>query len=760
MAKKYRFLGKPTPRKDAVEIVTGKAKFVGDIKQHGMLYGKVLRSPHPHANIKSIDTSKAVRLPGVKAVLTYKDVPKWRAGAPPHSPMLDSKVRFVGDAVALVAAETEEIAAEACDLIDVEYELLPAVYDVEEALKPDAPQLYEQFPGNVLPRGMPFFGPNILQEVTIGDVDKGFQEADITTEGTYVFENIPNPLPPEPPGAIASWDGPKKLNVWLSSQGAYLDRLSVYYTLGRNVTVNAFGGPCGGSYGSKGMSLPIILQSAILSKVTGRPVKVCLTKEEHLATFALRLGSRIHGRVGMKKDGTVTAISGDWLINTGYYSNATQGQVAVGCGEVQLALRCDNWNLRPKVICTNRCASGIVRGFGGQELKCALLPIVTEAMEKLDIDPFEFFKKNYVKPGDGYYWRDSNWWVYRGVDYSQAMDKGAEIFGWSEKWKGWLKPTSINGSKRRGIGVGVHGNGDTGEDTSEAYVRLDPDGTATIYTSICEHGTGQRSSLCKMVAEVLQLPLECINLTASDTSVNPFEFGPAGSRGTYAIGSAVIAAAEDAKQKLFALSAQKFNAKPEDLETEDGMLFVRGDPGSRIQWRRGMGVDCTVLGFGRFEADFTLPNFMMTFVEVEVDVETGKVDLLRVVNATDVGQIIDPYILEGQLNGCLGSAGIDSALLEESILETNMGRILTTNMIDYKWRTFSELPEIQNVILETPFPSHCFGAIGVGEITTAPGPSAVLMAVSNAIGKRLHSYPMTPDKVLAALGKIKGGGVK
>lgn len=173
-----------------------------------------------------------------------------------------------------------------------------------------------------------------------------------------------------------------------------------------------------------------------------------------------------------------------------------------------------------------------------------------------------------------------------------------------------------------------------------------------------------------------------------------------------------------------------------------------------------MGVDSTVLGFGRFEADFTLPNFMMTFVEVEVDTETGKVELLRVVNATDVGQIIDPYMLENQLNGCLGSAGIDSALLEESILDTNTGRLLTGNMVDYKWRTFSELPEIQNVVLETPFPSHRFGAIGIGEIATAPGPSAVLMAVSNAIGTRLHSYPITPDKVLAALDKVRGGDEK
>jgi len=340
------------------------------------------------------------------------------------------------------------------------------------------------------------------------------------------------------------------------------------------------------------------------------------------------------------------------------------------------------------------------------------------------------------------------------------MEEGAKVSRWQEKWKGWLKPTAVEGTKRRGVGVGLHGNADTGEDAAEAYVRLDPDGTAMVYSSLSEIGTGQRSSLCKMVAEVLQLPLERVFITPPDPSVSPYEFGPAGSRGTYAIGSAFIAAAEDAKQKLFALSAPNLKAKPEDLETEDGMIYVKGKPDEGVQWRRGIGVNSTVLGCGRFEPDFTLPNFMMTFVEVEADIETGKVELVSVVNSTDVGQIIDPPSLENQLNGCLGTAGIDSALLEESVLDTSNGHMLSTNMIDYKWRTFSELPTLKNVILETPFPSHRFGAIGVGEITPAPGPSAVIMAVSNAIGTRLYTYPITPEKVLMALGRIKRSNVK
>ncbi|MCX5803423.1 MAG: xanthine dehydrogenase family protein molybdopterin-binding subunit [Proteobacteria bacterium] len=760
MTSKYRFIGKATPRKDATEIVTGSSRFLNDIKLPDMLYGKVLRSPYPHALIKKVDKRKAQKLPGVKAILTWEDIPDWKGGTPRYTRVLDQKVRYVGDAVALVAATSEEMASEALHLIDVEYELLPAVFEMEEALIPGAPQLYDEFPGNVVTPGVPFFGPKNLKEVVMGDVEKGFEEADVITEGAFGYENMPNPLPSEPPGVIALWEEPNKVTLWVSNQASYMDSIILSHIIGRKVKVRTIGGPCGGSFGSKYMSWQIQCYAALLSRATCKPVKLIFTKEEHLAVFTMRLASRMKARVGMKKDGTVTAISGRWLIDTGYYSMTTQSQVAVGCGEVQIMVRCPNWDLKPVIVCTNRNASGIVRGFGGQELKCILIPLLSLAMEKVGVDPFEFLKKNFVKPGDGYFWRDGIWYTYRGVDYTNAMDKGAEAFGWKDKWRGWLTPTAVNNTKRIGVGVGVHGNADIGEDASEAYVRLYPDGTAMLFSCITEHGTGQRSNVVKMVAEVLQLPMERVSVTPSDSLINPYEFGPAGSRGTYAIGGAAIAAAEDAKKKLFELIAPKLQAAPEDLETVDGVIFVKGNPEKRIPWK-AMGVDRTITGYGRFEPDYTLSNCMMTFVEVEVDTETGKVTLVRVVNTTDVGQIIDPPGLEGQLNGCLGSGGIDSAIFEETILDYSTGHILNANMVDYKWRTFPELPVIDNVALETPFPTHRFHAVGVGEVATSPGPVAVLMAVSNAIGVWLHDYPVTPDRVLKALGKIgdmrKGG---
>jgi len=290
-----------------------------------------------------------------------------------------------------------------------------------------------------------------------------------------------------------------------------------------------------------------------------------------------------------------------------------------------------------------------------------------------------------------------------------------------------------------------------GEDDSEAFVRLNPDGTATVHVCVSEPGTGQRTSLCKMAAEVLGLSLERVNIAPADTLANPFEYGFVGSRGTYAVGTAVIAAAEDAKRKLIKQAAKLLEVKPEDLACTGNTVYLEDDPDKSLPWNRIIGATRSLTGIGSFETDFSVPSFMMTFVEVEVDTGTGKIGLKRVVSATDVGQIIDPLSLEGQLYGALGAAGIDTAIFEETILDENSGRLINVNMIDYKWRTFTELPLFQLVILETPFPTHRFKAIGVGEITSAPGPSAVLMAVSNALGTRVSQYPLTPDRILRVL---------
>lgn len=749
MADNYRYIGKDTPRKDARDIVTGRARYIDDMSLPHMLIGKVLRSPLPHANIKRLDVSKAQALPGVHAVLTWKDVPDASWGIPNHMRLLDKKVRFVGDGVALVAAETSEIADEALDLIEVEYEPLPAVYETDDAIKPGLPPIYDQYPGNVIPQI-----PKLLQNIIRGDVNKGFAEADEIAEGSGFYECYPNPLPPEPPGVIAYWERPDKVVIYTPTQSLGLNKY-LGQPFFRMADMQVIATQCGGSYGTKNANLTPIGYAAELSRATRRPVKLYYTKEEHLAAYSLRLSCRINARVGIKKDGTVTAVTGDWFVNTGMGSEAGPHQIAVGCGELQLVLRCPNWDLHSKLVVTNRAPTGIVRGYGGQELESSILPILGMAMEKAGVNPVDFFKKNFVKAGDEYIWRDGVKYVYRGIDFSPAIDNGAAKFGWHDKWKGWGKPTAVDGDKRRGVGLGIHCNADVGEDYSEAWVKLTPDGRALVFAAAAEAGQGQRSSLCKMAAEVLKLPLEHTNMSNPNTDANPFDQSLVGSRGTFTTGTAVIKAAEDARRQLLELGSRLMNLKPEELDTEDGYVFEIKDPNNRTLWRKVTGIQRTILGKGRFEEDFTLSNFLMTFVEVEVDTTTGKLKLIDVVNSAGCGQVISPASLEGQLHGALGAAGLDTAIFESGILDPTTGRMVNANMIDYKWRTFNDLPEFANVTLDTPMPSHRFKAVGVGEIATSPGPSAVLMAVYNAIGTRIMDYPFTPDKVLKALGKVR-----
>ncbi|MCK4963427.1 MAG: molybdopterin-dependent oxidoreductase, partial [Anaerolineales bacterium] len=355
------------------------------------LFGRALRSPLPHANLKNIDVSRAAALPGVNAVLTYKDVPDWEWGIPKHMRVLDKKVRFVGDAVALVAAESYEIADEALELIDVEYEPLPTCFDVEDATAPGQPQLYDQYPNNIIPQIT-----KLLQNVVRGDVEKGFAEADVIIEGTGSYECFPNPLPPEPPGVIAYWENPDKLVIYTASQSVAMNKYIGQPFIGM-ADMQVISTQCGGSYGTKNANMTPVGYAALLSRATGRPVKVYYSKEEHFAAYSLRIGSRIHARVGIKKDGTVTAVAGDWLVNTGSGSEAAPHEIAVGCGELQLALRCPNWDLHSTLVCTNRAPTGIIRGYGGQELESSMLPIMGMAMEKVGVDPVDFFKKNFVR---------------------------------------------------------------------------------------------------------------------------------------------------------------------------------------------------------------------------------------------------------------------------------------------------------------------------------------------------------------------------
>ena len=753
----YRYIGRHVNRADGRELISGRRQFIDDVRIPGMLTARVLRSPYPHANIVDIHVEKAKALAGVKAVLTYKDAPDWKCGLPQHRRVLDRRVRFTGDSVALVAAETLEAADEACKLIEVEYKELPFVLDCEEAIKPEAPQLYEEFPGNVLPKVTPF-SEEPFNQIHVGDVEKAFEEAAYVAEGYYCYDKLPHPLPPESPGVIAQWTSPSAVTLYYNGGAPHLQKFNTEASI-PGVAVRVIACHSGGSYGSKQLIPHLALQAIALARETGRAVKLMMDRTDHMLSYELRQGSRIRGKVGITEDGIISAIQGMWYIDSGMSSTYAQAMTAVGLGEAQAFCgKCKNWDLDTMLIATNHSSQAPIRGFGGQELKGALIPLVCTAIRAAHMDPYEVFKKNFVKAGDSYIWRDYKWWEVRSVDFTAAFEESAAKFGWKDKWKGWEVPTwvSEDGKRAIGVGVGVHGNADIGEDPTEGFVKLHPFGSVTVEMCIGETGGAQRHAIQKMVAEVMKVPFDGVQLVNSDTHGTGYDAGMIGSRGTITMGTCAVRAANDARKKLLKMAAEKLHMGVDDLDTEDFLVFPKADPQMRLPWIAITGTpEMTITGMGLYQQNFDKPNFALYFAEVEVNLETGEAKLLRALEGTDVGQIIDPVNVRMQAEGSFGVAGADTALFEEMVMDKKLGRFVSGNMIDYKWRTFNEFPPFDTVILEGQFDTESFHALGFGEISGSPAPSAILMAVSNAIGTEVKEYPTTPTVVLKAMGKIK-----
>lgn len=760
MSKEYRHIGKDVPRMLAHDIVTGRAKFVRDVKMPRMLYGKALRSPYPYAKIINIDTSKAEGLPGVIAVMTYKSAPDWKFGMPiPYKPLLDNKVYFVGDAVALVAARSEDIAEEALDLIEVAYEPLTPIFDTEEGIKPGATELFKELPGNQVPedaysqKGLSFIKSDF------GDPEQGFKEADIIVEDEAFLESGQNPLPPEPAGAITYWDG-GVLTVFGSLSGIGAMKLLCASALGISPSQFRVQAACvGGSYGSKigASNCHPIVYSAALSQLTHVPVSFNFSKEEQLGVYSLRMPSRAHYKIGMKRDGTVTALTGEWLCDCGTVVGEQGLMVGVGMAAQPMLAKCDNVRISSKIVVTNKMPSGPYRGFGYLEHEVLLSAVLFKAIQKIDLDPLEYFRKNRIQVGDRFYhcYMCSGFETSAGPDLIKAIDEGAAKFKWSEKWKGWGKPTSVNSTKVRAVGCGLAGMTDIGEQAACDNVQLNDDGTAVVYSAVTEFGTGTRDVMQKIVAESLNLPLEKVKMTPPDSLCNPREWGTTGSRSTYTIGNAVLAAAEDGKRKLFQRASLMLHVKPENLTTKDGMVYVKDNPKVQLPWIAVIGCNTSITGEGLYkEGRYNLTCQQFQFIEVEVDLENGKTKVIDVVSATDAGKVINPQGLQGQLDGYF--PGLDLALREETVWDKNMGRYINLNMIDYKWRTFNEIPKHESIIMETPpnaDPPAPYGAIGVGEPSLAPSVPAITMALYNVTGTWFNRYPVTPDKVLEALGK-------
>lgn len=763
----YTYVGKNCERKDAKDIVTGKAVFLDDYTFNNALFCAVLKSPYAHADIVSIDTEAAKALPGVHAVLTYEDCDsEWGMGVPPQKPILGKRVQFVGDGVAIVAADTEEIAKEALDLIKVEYNELPAVFYPVDAIKDGAPQLYDRpdFVNNVVPGGWPPMQPDgPWYHIQRGDIEKGFEECEFIAEDFVEFAQKPTPLPPESPGVVATWDGGNDYTVYGTTQSSFIMSIQNETVIpGFRVHAKSFN--VGGSYGSKNALVIPCQYCCMLAKATGRPVKWMQSKTEHFVIHETRLGSQIKAKMGCDKEGVIRAVQGVWDVDCGCFSSSTQGQISVGLGEAQLFMgQAQNWDLLSNCVVTNKNSAGVVRGYGGQELNACLSLLMTRVMREANVDPVDAFKKNYIHGGEQYIWRDGRYWTCDpSINYDKAIEDSAEKFHWKERWKGWGVPTYVSpdGRFKRGLGCSITGNADVGESWTEAFVHVvpritEPKSDIILQMDVTESGMGQRSNVCKQVAEILNVPYEMVKITEPDNMFNGTNTGLCGSRGTITCGRAACKAAEDVKNKLLEAASPILHTEIEHLELYNFGVRSKSRPEQWIPWNGLVPQFCTLTGFGRHVENFSTPSCLMIYLEVEVDTETGLVKVLDIMTGADAGQIIDPATLEMQLQAAIGSASLDTALFEESVTDPATGRLLSCNMIDYKWRPFNEFPPFGLSVTESRMDTYHFKAIGIGEVAGAGAASACMMAISNAIGVDIKRYPATPDVVLEALGKVE-----
>jgi xanthine dehydrogenase molybdenum-binding subunit len=763
----YSVVGKPIPLLDAVEKVTGRLEYGGDIRVLDMVHGKILRSPHPHARIKSIDTRRAESLKGVLGIVTHMDAPAWQWENCWHNyggRILDDTVRFVGDEIAAIAAETLEIAEEALGLIDVEYEILDPVFDPIEALAPDSPQVRTE--GNA----------RSPTEIIWGDVDKGAAMADVVVESTMAFDSQAY-APIGRNACTAQWEG-NRVTVWTSTQTPSEMRDAIARGLGIPISnVRLISQPCGSSFGLWWIgSLQLI--TVLLAREAGRAVRIGLDQEECFAAVKRRHLERSAGRLGVTRDGSVTFIDLEHVHDNGSYGLKPD----VGFLTVDLWGSGPHGRFIDRGVSTNLVTAGCMRGVGDVTMGAFVERLLDMAAAEIDMDPVEFRLKNHIRAGGPLRAMEGealdqldqstlpDGWPELGKLTGEALQdclvRGAEAFGWAGKWSGWGKPSAVDGPKRRAVGLatGVHSCGTEDEYPVSALVRVHSDGSATLYASMGRQGQGSETTQAQIAAEALGLSIDRIRVEAGDTDACLPSHGAIASNTSYRTGFATWDAAMDAKRQILDTAAMQLGGEaPDDLDMRDGVVFSPTDSTVSLTIEQIMStyrpdsITPPVI-VGRTTTPMP-PSLMYAryfaahFVEVEVDVDTGEIRLLDYVATQDSGTVLNPKVLENQvIGGAILGAGF--ALTERLAFEPETGRILNPGFLDYKVMRAPDFPLDPGVLFgDYHDPVGPFGAKSAGEApTTAPIP-AISQAVYNAIGVWLD-IPMTPERVLAALGRI------
>ena len=748
----YRVVGTRPIRHDGLEKVTGAAKYGADIQLSGMLHGKILRSPHAHAIIKSIDTSKAEALPGVMAVASSADFPiiddqvidlaetQGNVRLMAEHVMANRKALYKGHAVAAVAATSRHIAEQAIDLIDVEYEVLPTVLTHWDAMKEGAPLLHDtlstHFKVDRFGRGEDLgVQSNVAGHIQhkLGDVEKGFKEADVIVEREFDTETVHQGYI-EPHASTAVWHPEGRLTVWTCTQGAFAIRSSTAAIMGLSESVvKVIPTEIGGGFGAK-ITTYLEPVAAVLSRKTGRPVKIVMDRKEVFEGTGPTSGTHMRCKIGATKDGKITAGELYMVYEAGAYPGSpVGGGTLTGFGPYNIEnMLVDGYD----VVC-NKQKVQAYRAPGQPQAAFAVEPVIDELAETLGMDPMDLRLKNAATEGD----RMPN-----GVPHA--------VFGCVEMEEAMKSHPHYSAplegpNQGRGIAVGFRWQGGQ---SSSATINVNTDGTINLIEGSVDIG-GTRTAVAMQAAEVLGISAEDVNPSVVDTDTIGYTATTGGSRTAFDTGLAAIAAAEEVIKVMSARAALIWEAQPEDVEFRDGTFIFTRNPEDRLTFKelaaQQMRTGGPITASASANSTGVGPIIAGNIVDVEVDPDTGKVDILRFTAFMDSGTSVHPSYVEGQLQG--GTVqGIGWALNEEYFYAED-GTMLNSSFLDYRMPTSLDVPMIDCVIVEVPNPRHPFGLRGVGEVPIVPPLAALSNAIYHAVGVRIHKLPLTPGSILEAL---------
>ena len=753
--KLYRYVGKPVPRIDARDKVTGRTKYSTDLSFPGMLWAKVKRSKYPHANILKLDVEKARKLPGVEAVLTADDIPGHNGFGiiTPNWPVLcKDKVMYMGDAIALVAAADEETAERACELIEVEYEELPVVTSPEEAMREGAPQLHEK--GNIMH----------TMELRKGDVEKGLAEADVITEGEYSTQFMDHAFI-EPPGGVGIYDEEEGiLTIWCGSQYAFRDQLQIARAMNWDPRkIRVIGSPTGGAFGGKD-EITVQIHLALLAYHTKKPVKLWWTREETLIVNSKRHPMKTKFKIGATKDGRFTAIDVDVTADTGPHDT-------IGAPILNLALESSPGpyqypysHFKGRSVYTNNAIGGEFRGFGAPQVVWGVEQEIDKLAGKLGIDPIEIRKRNALKLGDisslGHTMQTS-------VGITETLEAAESSDLWRNREKIIRELNEKHPGKLHGVGVASEwhavGLGVGIPDFANIDLEIHPDGKIVLKTGAIEIGQGNITAYAQMLAEALEIDMERIEVAHGDTFETPDSGSVTASRSVLVNGNAIIDGADKIKKRAILEAATILVEDPNNLVYEEGAVRSKSDAEKKVSIENIAEVCCrrnnplqdvgaNIMAISDKDFGDGLPHNYYTFITqvalVGVDLKTGQVDVLRAVSAPEMGKAINIHGVEGQCEGGV-VMGQGYALYEDLKLEK--GQVLTSNFTTYIIPTAVDAPDIETIIVEVPEKTGPYGAKGVGEAPTVPITPAIMNAVNNAAGIRINDLPITPEKVVNTL---------